>query len=99
VAELLREMAALLQAQGEDNAFRVAAYRNAAGTLVSNTARAHELGRARDWVVLYVAHAARHEHQYTVVTASRGTLVGRRIVRGREDECRAFHAPNTQETS
>jgi hypothetical protein len=58
--------------------------------LYSNTARAHALGRVRDWVVLYVEDAAHREYQYTVVTASRGTLAGRRIVRGREDECRAL---------
>jgi DNA polymerase (family X) len=56
--------------------------------LYSNTARAHELGRVHDWVVIYAEDAAHRERQYTVVTASRGPLVGRRIVRGRESECR-----------
>lgn len=56
--------------------------------LFSNTARAHELGRVRDWVVLYVEDGEHHERQYTVVTAQRGPLAGRRVVRGREDECR-----------
>jgi DNA polymerase (family X) len=59
--------------------------------LYSNTARAHELGHVRDWVVLYAEDDAHHEHQYTVVTASRGTLVGQRVVRGREAECRPVH--------
>ncbi len=54
--------------------------------LFSNTARAHELGRVRDWVVLYVEDGAHHERQYTVVTAQRGPLAGRRVVRGREGE-------------
>ena len=59
--------------------------------LFSNTARAHELGRTHDWVVMYVEDDAHHEHQYTVVTATRGTLVGRRVVRGREAECRTLY--------
>lgn len=57
--------------------------------LFSNTARAHELGRVHDWVVIYAEDALHHERQYTVVTAARGPLAGQRIVRGREDECRA----------
>jgi len=59
--------------------------------LYSNTARAHELGRVRDWVVIYAEDDAHHEHPCTVVTAARGALAGRRVVRGREDECRAFY--------
>lgn len=54
--------------------------------LFSNTQRAHELGRTRDWVVLYVDGTA-GERRYTVVTAPRGIMKGRRIVRGREAEC------------
>lgn len=54
--------------------------------LFSNTARAHELERTRDWVVLYV-DGGRGERQYTVVTARRGIFKHRRIVRGREAEC------------
>jgi DNA polymerase (family 10) len=54
--------------------------------LFSNTARAHTLGRTRDWVVLY-ADGARAERQWTVVTDPSGTLRGRRVVRGREAEC------------
>ena len=54
--------------------------------LYSNTARAHELGTIRDWVVLY-----RDDHdddgQWTVVTARFGPAQGHRIVRGREAEC------------
>jgi putative hydrolase len=60
--------------------------------LYSNTARAHELGHVHDWVVLYVEDDAHHEQQYTVVTASRGTLVGQRVVRGREAECLPLYA-------
>jgi hypothetical protein len=58
----------------------------------SNTARAHELGKSRDWVVLYFQADEEPEGQRTVVTETRGTLLGRRVVRGREAECRAYHA-------
>lgn len=59
--------------------------------LYSNTARAHELGRERDWVVVYGEDAAHGERQYTVVTALRGPLAGRRVVRGREADCRDWY--------
>lgn len=59
--------------------------------LFSNTARAHALGRTRDWVVLYV-DGARAEHQYTVITARQGVLKGKRVVRGREPECGRYYA-------
>ncbi|HET9822586.1 MAG TPA: helix-hairpin-helix domain-containing protein [Burkholderiaceae bacterium] len=57
--------------------------------LYSNTARAHELDRVHDWVVIYAEDAAHHERQYTVVTALHGRHAGRRVVRGREDELAA----------
>jgi DNA polymerase (family 10) len=60
--------------------------------LFSNTARAHELGRTRDWVVIYYYDGEHVEAQCTVVTESRGALAGRRVVRGREEECRAYYA-------
>jgi DNA polymerase (family X) len=60
--------------------------------LYSNTARAHELGRVRDWVVLYAEDEHHDERQYTVVTAAGGPLAGRRVVRGREAECRDRYA-------
>lgn len=60
--------------------------------LFSNTARAHELGRVHDWVVIYAEDRDHHEHQYTVVTPPGGPLAGRRVVRGREAECRAWYA-------
>lgn len=55
--------------------------------LFSNTRRAHELGRARDWVVVYWDRDGDHG-QSTVVTARSGPLEGERVVRGREAECR-----------
>jgi hypothetical protein len=60
--------------------------------LYSNTAKAHELGRTRDWVVLYFYDADHVERQRTVVTEARGPLAGRRVVRGREGECQTFYA-------
>ena len=62
--------------------------------LFSNTARAHELGKTREWVVIYV-DGGRGERQYTVVTASRGPLQGKRVVRGREAECLAYYLERT----
>lgn len=55
--------------------------------LFSNTRRAHELGRTRDWVVIYWDRDGDHG-QSTVVTARSGPLEGKRVVRGREAECR-----------
>jgi predicted flap endonuclease-1-like 5' DNA nuclease len=58
--------------------------------LFSNTARAHELGKTKDWVVLYY-DGRDGEGQCTVITSSRGALAGKRIVRGREDECSSYY--------
>ena len=60
--------------------------------LFSNTARAHDLGRTRDWVVVYFYDEHHREGQCTVVTETRGALIGKRVVRGREDECRVLYA-------
>ena len=59
--------------------------------LFSNTARAHELGTTRDWVILYFERDG-DEDQCTVVTERHGPLAGRRVVRGREAECAAHYA-------
>ena len=56
--------------------------------LYSNTERAHRFGRTHDWVLLYV-HEGEEEHEYTVITATRGVMRGHRIVAGHERECRA----------
>lgn len=56
--------------------------------LYSNTARAHELGKTRDWVVMYIDEDG--ERQFTVVTSQRGDLEGKRVVRGREPEVRDY---------
>lgn len=59
--------------------------------LYSNTKRAHDTGNVYDWVVIYFRHDGR-EQQCTVTTGRRGALSGKRIVRGRERECRAYYA-------
>ena len=56
--------------------------------LYSNTARAHELGRTEDWVVVYFYDGDHQEGQHTIVTETHGSLTGQRVVRGREAECR-----------
>ena len=67
--------------------------------LFSNTKRAHDLGRTNDWVVIYY-HRDRHEDQCTVVTIASGVWAGRRVVRGREDECRAlFERPSARDAA
>jgi len=60
--------------------------------LYSNTAQAHQLNRTRDWVVLYFYDDEHAEGQHTVVTETHGALTGRRVVRGRESECRNLYA-------
>lgn len=60
--------------------------------LFSNTARAHDLGRTRDWVVVYFYDDHHQEGQCTVVTETRGALIGKRVVRGREAECEGIYA-------
>ena len=55
--------------------------------LFSNTPRAHDLHRQHDWVVLFCHDPDGLADQATVVTEWRGTLAGKRVVRGREPEC------------
>jgi hypothetical protein len=55
--------------------------------LYSNTRLAHQLGKTDDWVVIYYHTGATPEGQCTVVTETRGPHTGRRVVRGREQEC------------
>jgi putative hydrolase len=60
--------------------------------LYSNTARAHDLGRTRDWVVVYFYDDDHQEGQHTIVTETQGPLTGQRVVRGREAECHARYS-------
>jgi putative hydrolase len=59
--------------------------------LFSNTARAHQLNRTDDWVVIYFYDDQHHESQHTVVTETHGALSGQRVVRGRETECHEYY--------
>ena len=58
--------------------------------LFSNTPLAHELRRTGDWVVIYPENGA-SERPFTVVTERRGPLKNKRVVRGREGECRELY--------
>jgi len=55
--------------------------------LYSNTARAHELGRSGDWVVVYFHRDGAPEGRRTAVTETHGPGRGCRTIRGREQEC------------
>jgi putative hydrolase len=59
--------------------------------LFSNTARAHELGKEHDWVVVFFSADHGSEGQRTIVDETHGALAGRRVVRGREAECLRYH--------
>jgi DNA polymerase (family X) len=59
--------------------------------LFSNTAQAHQLKRTRDWVLVFNYDSENRESQHTVVTETHGALAGKRVVRGREAECRAHY--------
>ena len=60
--------------------------------LFSNTARAHELHREHDWVVLFFHDGDQVQRQHTAVTETRGPLAGRRVVRGLEPACERWYA-------
>lgn len=53
--------------------------------LHSNTARAHQFGTTRDWVIVFFERDGQ-EGQCTVVTERTGPRAGQRVVRGREQE-------------
>ncbi len=59
--------------------------------LYSNTARAHQLKRSTDWVVIYFYDDHHREGQHTVVTETHGSLRDQRVVRGREAECERYY--------
>ena len=59
--------------------------------MFSNTAQAHQLNRTRDWVRVFFYDSENSEGPHTVVTETHGALTGKRIVRGREPECRTVH--------
>ena len=55
----------------------------------SNSELAHRAGKTKDWVVIIYERGGVHG-EATVVTETRGKARGRRVVRGREDECAKF---------
>lgn len=55
--------------------------------LYSNSRRAHEFGRTRDWVVIAFHRDDTPEYQCTVVTERQGPRASRRVIRGGESEC------------
>ena len=63
--------------------------------LFSNTKRAHEKGKTRDWVVLYCKDPEGHQTQCTIVTEFAGGLKGKRVVRGSEEDCRNYYYSDT----
>jgi hypothetical protein len=63
--------------------------------LFSNTALAHRLNQTRDWVGIYFDDGF-SSGQRTLVTETRGDLRGRRVVRGREFECREYYQTETR---
>jgi hypothetical protein len=54
--------------------------------LYSNSLLAHELKKTGDWVVIHYQRDGASEGRVTVVTRTRGPMVGQRVVRGRENE-------------
>jgi len=64
--------------------------------LYSNSERAHKLGRVFDWVIIYFYDNHHKEKQQTIVTETHGSLKGKRVVRGREDECRRYYEAMNQ---
>jgi DNA polymerase (family 10) len=55
----------------------------------SNSARAHQSHGLGDWVVIYGGDA--RGEPWTIITSRYGRLRGRRVVRGREAECRVYY--------
>lgn len=58
--------------------------------LFSNTAQAHQLEKTDDWVVIYYEKDDKEE-QNTIVTETKGSLEGKRVVRGRSAETQEFY--------
>jgi DNA polymerase (family 10) len=65
--------------------------------LYSNTARAHQLDRIHDWVVIHFERIG-SAGQCTVVTELRGPLRGKRVVRGREAESLDYYRARPRHT-
>jgi len=63
--------------------------------LFSNTAQAHKLNKTDDWVVIFYEKDG-VEDQATVVTETRDELKGKRVVRGREQECKKYYSAKSK---
>lgn len=63
--------------------------------MFSNTARAHQLNKARNWVMVFASHDRGPDWQGTIVTETRGPSKGKRVVRGREMECETHYLGRT----
>jgi putative hydrolase len=46
--------------------------------------------KTKDWVVIYMDSNG-GDRQYTVITSQHHPFLGKRIVRGREDECAEYY--------
>ena len=66
--------------------------------LFSNSALAHQLKKTLDWVLLYYEDD-HGERQRTVVTSYNPPLSGKRIVRGREEDCAAYYQSRNSMTT
>lgn len=58
--------------------------------LFSNSALAHQFKKTRDWVILYYDDG-HGERQCTVITSHQSPFSGKRIVRGREEDCASYY--------
>ncbi len=58
--------------------------------LYSNNALAHQLKKTSDWVILY-CDDDHGERQCTVITSHQAPFSGKRIVRGREEDCASYY--------
>ncbi|MCI0426429.1 MAG: helix-hairpin-helix domain-containing protein [Nitrospiraceae bacterium] len=58
--------------------------------MFSNTALAHRLKKTQDWVLLYYDDD-HGERQCTVITSHQAPFSGKRIVRGREEDCAVYY--------
>jgi len=58
--------------------------------LFSNSALAHQLKKTHDWVLLYYDDD-HGERQCTMITGHQAPFSGKRIVRGREEDCAGYY--------
>lgn len=74
--------------QGETEPERILA--TVPGIVPELALRVHELNMINDWVVIYRDDSQGND-QWTVVASHLGPLPGKRIVRGREEECSQYY--------